>query len=531
MTDSPTNTSATVANYAVYDQLTPSKVSGAAVRSISAANLNVTSSGPYGWSAIGTTMVMTSGSGKWYWEVTCSGTTSNGTMIGIHRPFTSTSTFPSEIIGYTGDADGYGYYMGGNKYNNSLTGVAYGASYTAGDVIGVALDMSTAGSASITFYKNNTSQGVAFSSLTGDFFAAVSQAQANGLDINFGQRPFTYTAPTGYVALNTFNLPTPTILQGNEYMDATLWTGNGTSQSIVNAGAFKPDFVWVKSRSNTFNNNLFNSTSGVNKFLVSDTTAAEATVSGTLTAFNSNGFSVGSDIGLNYSGGTYVGWQWQAGQGSTSSNTSGSITSTVSVNTTAGFSVVTYTGTGANATVGHGLGVAPSWVIVRNRSITQNWIVYHTSLTSASYYILLNTTAAQSGPYTTIWNGTAPTSTVFSVGTDSSVSGNGNNLVAYCFAEIAGFSKFGSYTGNGSADGPFVYTGFRPKFVMIKNSGGGATSSLQGWIMLDTSRSPFNQTADALFTNNSNASNSSSTYGIDILSNGFKTRGTDGAVN
>jgi SPRY domain/Concanavalin A-like lectin/glucanases superfamily len=530
MTDVPTNTSATVANYPVYDQLIPANVSGSGVRSISAANLYVTNSGPNGWSAIGTTMVMTSGSGKWYWEVTCSGTTSNGTMIGIHRPFTSTSTFPSAIIGYDTppDPDGYGYYMGGNKYNNSGAGVAYGASYTAGDVIGVALDMSTAGSASITFYKNNTSQGVAFSSLTGDFFAAVSQAQANGLDINFGQRPFAYTPPTGFVRLNTFNLPTPTILQGNKYMDATTWTGNGpASQVIVNQGQFKPDMVWVKNRSSTRKHNLYDSVRGVavgaSYRLVPDDTAAQDNPMYGVTSMNSNGFTIGEEGDVNANGLTFVGWQWQAGQGSTSSNTNGSITSTVSVNTTAGFSIVTYTGTGANATVGHGLGVAPSMVIVKSRTTAENWMVYHT-VTGATQYIYLDSNGA-AVTLSTIWNNTAPTSSVFSIGTNVTVNQSSTNYVAYCWAEISGFSKFGSFIGNSSTNGPFVYCGFRPRYILFKN-----TTSYD-WHIFDAARNTYNLTNSSLKADTTGAEYTNDDVSIDLLSNGFKLRGTDLAIN
>jgi len=530
MIDSPTLTSATVANYAVYDQLIPANVSGSGVRTISAANLSVTNSGPNGWSAIGTTMVMTSGSGKWYWEVTCSGTTSNGSMIGIHRPFTSTATFPSAIIGYDtpADPDGYGYYMGGNKYNNSGAGVAYGASYTAGDVIGVALDMSTAGSASITFYKNNTSQGVAFSSLTGDFFAAVSQAQANGLDINFGQRPFTYTPPTGYVRLNTYNLPDSTIKKGNTVMDATLYTGTGASLSVTNTSAFKPDLVWVKGRSGATDHALYDSVRGTTKDLVSNSTAAETTQAQGLTAFGTGGFTVGTLAKMNTSAATYVGWQWQAGQGSSTSNTNGSITSTVSVNATAGFSVVTYTGTGTTGTVGHGLGVAPKMIILKARNQADSWLVYHSGLpTPATNTIILESTGAVQTSSLN-WNSTNPTSSVFSVynpGSGGYSNGNGYTYVAYCWAEIAGFSKFGSYTGNGSTDGVFVYTGFRPKYLMIK-----VTNAVNEWIVVDSARATYNVIGNYLLASTSGAEDSGYQL-VDFLSNGFKMRNSFGGWN
>jgi hypothetical protein len=348
---------------------------------------------------------------------------------------------------------------------------------------------------------------------------------------NFGQQPFSYTPPTGFVALNTYNLPTSTIVKGNTVMDATLWTGNGSSQTITNASAFKPDLVWGKARSAATSNEFYDSIRGGSQSLLSNTTGAENNWSPYgVTAFNSNGFSVNditsSGYGINESGVTYVGWQWQAGQGSTSSNTSGSITSTVSVNASAGFSVVTYTGTGANATVGHGLGVAPAMIIAKSRSGTTDWNVYHSSLGATQAIYLNRTTAAQTS--SAFWNNTAPTSSVFSLGTGTDINASGATNVAYCWSEIAGFSKFGSYTGNGSSDGPFVYLGFRPKFVMFKR-----TDSSSNWWMIDTSRSPINQMADVLLADSNGAEFSSGTGwpGIDYLSNGFKLRGTASGIN
>jgi hypothetical protein len=344
--------------------------------------------------------------------------------------------------------------------------------------------------------------------------------------INFGQRPFAYTPPTGFIALNTYNLPDSTIKKGNTVMDATLYTGTGASLSITNAGAFKPDFVWMKGRSNVRNNNLYDSVRGTTKELSSNSTGAESTNSTGLTAFNSNGWTIGSDGGINTSSETYVGWQWQAGQGTNTSNTSGSITSTVSVNTTAGFSVVTYTGTGANATVGHGLGVAPRMIIFKSRSAAQNWAVYHASI-GATQYLRLNGTLAATTD-STFMNNTSPTSSVFSVGSSSDVNANTGTFVAYCWAEIAGFSKFGSYTGNASTDGPFIYTGFRPKFVMIKCSSS-TTNSV--WVIKDTSRNLYNTANANLYADQSLAEDTTSTVNIDLLSNGFKLRGTYPGIN
>jgi hypothetical protein len=265
---------------------------------------------------------------------------------------------------------------------------------------------------------------------------------------------------------------------------------------------------------------------GVTKALVSSATAAESTDTQGLTAFGSAGFTVGTNTDYNNLAATYVAWQWQAGQGSSSSNTNGSITSTVSVNASAGFSIVSYTGTGSGATVGHGLGVAPSVIICKNRSASGAWHSYFSAISGMQNgYIVLNSTAAFYTPNTTVWNGTQPTSSVFSIGTDSGVNGSGNAQIAYCWTPIAGYSAFGSYTGNGSAAGPFVYTGFRPKFVMIKEITTGGTN----WNILDTSRDPYNVEQKYLAANLSDAEGTLAL--LDGLSNGFKLRSSGLAVN
>ena len=322
-------------------------------------------------------------------------------------------------------------------------------------------------------------------------------------------------------------MPYSNIDKPSKYFNTITYTGTGASNARTGVG-FQPDWVWIKGRSGATDHGLYDAVRGVQKQLESNTTTAETTETTGLTAFGTDGFTVGALAQLNTSSATYVAWNW-LGANTTVSNTSGSITSTVSANTTSGFSIVSYTGNlTAGATVGHGLGVAPKMIIIINRSLAgTERLTYHASIGNGKY-LALQSTAAQVGAVT-IWGTSATTFTLAQAYGD--YNGSGNSHIAYCFAEIKGFSKFGSYTGNGNANGPFVYTGFKPAFIMIKNSGGGATSSVQGWPMLDTSRSPFNQTADVLFANISNASNSSSTYSIDILSNGFKTRGTDGAVN
>jgi hypothetical protein len=289
--------------------------------------------------------------------------------------------------------------------------------------------------------------------------------------------------------------------------------------------------VWTKSRNNITDHGLIDSVRGVSTLLSSNTTGAESSAANNyVTAFNSNGFGVNQGSVSGYSGYTYVGWQWQAGQGTTSSNTNGSITSTVSVNATAGFSIVTYTGTGAtgNQTVGHGLGVTPSMVIWKSRSTVVDWNVNHIGIPSQGL-VLDNTSAATSGSGWTGGGGALgyqsnSTSTTFSLlagsVSNNNMNTNGATYVAYCWAPVAGFSQFGSYTGNGSTDGPFVYCGFRPRYVMVKR-----TDSTGNWIILDTARSPYNYLTNDLLANTSDAEYASSgNWGWDFLSNGFKLR-------
>ena len=520
MIDSPTLTSATVANYAVLNPINLSTSS-----STSNANLRFTNSnGGQSWRSVGSTIAPTSG--KWYWEGVFSGASGSGGggifgMVGVFNP---NNYF---ITNYTASLFvdiGYGYY--GDDGNKKILGAttSYGATFTNGDIIGLALDLD---SGTLTCYKNNVSQGVLVSGLSGPLTPAFAIYDNNAtVTANFGQRPFTYTPPTGFVRLNTYNLPDSTIKKGNTVMDATTYTGTGASLSVTNTGAFKPDFVWVKGRSGATDHALYDSVRGTTKDLVSNSTAAETTQAQGLTAFGTGGFTVGTLAKMNTSAATYVGWQWQAGQGSTSSNTSGSITSTVSVNTTAGFSVVTFTQPASGSfTVGHGLGVAPKMIIGKDRTnASTNWVVYHSALSSPqSNYLTLNTTNAVTSS-TNIWNNTAPTSTVI-----SSISGyiaNSNaNTVLYCWAEIAGFSAFGSYTGNGSADGPFVYTGFRPKFIMIKKSSAAGDS----WYIKDTSRSPYNVGLQTLLADTSGSEQAGESW--DAVSNGLKIRTTASGLN
>jgi hypothetical protein len=323
------------------------------------------------------------------------------------------------------------------------------------------------------------------------------------------------------------------IPNGRTVMDATTFTANAGTNVISNVDkgttGFKPDLVWTKSRTDAYSNELNDSVRGVTKVLVSNATNAESTDANGLLSFNSNGFTLGNNNGANYTNGSAgVAWQWQAGQGSNTTNTTGTITSTVSANATAGFSIATYTGNGSSgATFGHSLGVAPSMVIVKNRTDAgSQWIVFHSALGGTKFVYLDGTNEAQTA--SGAWNNTAPTSTLVTLGNSSYVNGSTKNYVAYCWAEIAGFSRFGSYTGNGSTDGPFVYLGFRPKFVMIKAS---SSVSFGNWVMKDTTRNPSNISDANLYANLSNAEDTTSTVYIDILSNGFKLRGTYDGIN
>jgi hypothetical protein len=327
------------------------------------------------------------------------------------------------------------------------------------------------------------------------------------------------------------------IPDGRTVMAATTYTGNGSSTVVtntVNGVSFQPDFVWVKNRSTAGTDHVLSDSvrggNGTTLYrLFSDLTNAEsANNSNAIATLNSNGFTVAGVspyIDVNANGSSYIGWNWKAG-GTAVSNTAGSITSSVSANTTAGFSVVTYTGTGSSATVGHGLGVAPNMIICKARGQAENWAVYHSSLSNAvNVAMFLNLTNAVSGASNAYWNSTAPSSTVFSVNTATTTNA-ANTMVAYCFAAVAGYSAFGSYTGNGSTDGPFVYLGFRPRYVMIKR-----TDAVNNWVIYDTARDTFNKTSKYLYAQSSQAEVDDTVDYIDILSNGFKPRATWGGLN
>ena len=338
---------------------------------------------------------------------------------------------------------------------------------------------------------------------------------------NFGQRQFSYTAPSGFKALCTANLPTPSIAEGADYFDAKIWTGNSSSTKLTTG--FSPDFVWLKSRSSAFSHYLGDIVRGNTKLLQANSTAAEITSTTGITSFDSDGVTLGNGSETNLNNDSMVAWIWDAGS-STVSNYDGSITSSVRANASAGFSIVAYTGTGTAGTIGHGLNAAPSLVIAKSRSATGRWTVY-SSATGAGNKLYLDGTDSSAG--SSNWNSTAPTSSVFSVGGSVETNTSTVTYVAYCFSPVSQYSAMGSYTGNGSADGPFVHTGFRPKWLLIKKYNSGANN----WYILDTERDTYNAAVNDLYADLSNAENSFTGATFDILSNGFKVRTTEGSIN
>jgi len=470
-------------------------------------------------------------SGKWYWEITISavGSSSQGNLlVGV-----ATNTVP---LANNNNANLWVYWGGnGNKFNTGSS--AYGATFGNGDIVGIAFD---ADSGSITFYKNNTSQGVAFSSIpAGTYLPWVNSggggaAYSTSWDVNFGQRPFAYTAPSGYKALCSQNLPTPAIgatstTQASKYFNTVLYTGNGSTQSVTGVG-FQPDFTWIKSRSSAINNSLYDAVRGAGKVLFTNATETEYTVND-LTSFNSDGFSVSTVGGTrnetNQNSQLYVAWNWKAG-GTTVTNTAGSITSQVRANTTAGFSIVSYSAGATNATVGHGLGVAPAMIIVKCRTnANAPWVIYHKSLSNQKDYTLVFGTDAQIN-ISNYWGTSGPNSTTFGLSLNG-YANNFENQIAYCWAEIDGYSRFGSYVGSGDSNGPFVYCGFRPRWIMFKR-----ITATENWTIFDTARDTYNIAGRRLHPSLSSAETddtAGTTIIADILSNGFKVKGTGVNIN
>ena len=489
-------------------------------------------------------------SGKWYFEIVSQ--VLNGAGNDVPAVWTS---FTGNLTGNSITANTITNHIGVNastalnsikfKTNGLSASLADGTTLFSGctgsDVVGIAIDFDAGKiwvSKNGTWYNSGnpasgTNQTSTFTGNSATFIPAFEAVANSGgtniskLAVNFGQRQWVYAAPSGFKALCTQNLPTPTITNGATAMDVKLYTGTGASQTISGLG-FSPDFIWTKARSAANSHFLYDvlrvnaGSTPANKpyYLRTDTTAAESVSSG-ITSFDSNGFTLDGNSSTSTLNATYAAWCWDAGS-STVTNNSGTISSQVRASASNGFSVVTYTGIGANATVGHGLGVAPQMVIVKRRDTTGDWAVWHTSIAATNYLLLNSTIGSTSG--TTYWNSTLPTSTVFSVGTATNTNANTGTYVAYCWTPVTGYSAFGSYTGNGSADGPMVFTNMRPRWIMLKR-----TDTTSNWTIIDTAREGYNVDNDPLYPNLADAEGITDL--ADILSNGFKLRSTDTSVN
>jgi len=413
-----------------------------------------------------------------------------------------------------------------------------------GDIIGCAVD-----DTNVKFYLNNVLQTTQAHQISGeDFFCGVMvyengaggncHATVNfGQDSSFGGRKtaqgnqdgndigdFYYTPPTGYLALCTSNLAAATVTP-SEHFDVALYSGNGSTQNITSLG-FQPDFTWIKNREQDDSHQLFDAVRGVTKTLHSNSTAAETTNADTLTHFLSNGFTTGDDVVTNTSGEAYVSWNWKA-NGSGSANTVGTEDSTVSVNTDAGFSIVAYEGAGGSSkTVGHGLSKAPEIVFIKNRDGTDGWIARTGVIDGSSDFLVLESTGAKNDSGIAL-----PSSTVINLGSGGNDNSSGSSYIAYCFHSVDGYSKVGSYEGNGNDDGPFVYLGFRPRFIIIKTA-----DDIDAWVMYDSERG-WRLNSDlrnyVIYPNNDPAETehgSTSTY-AEFMSNGVKLRDDDNLIN
>ena len=490
---------------------------------------------PFGFATFGAR------SGKWYAEFKCD---TNGVATGVANTGQLDSDITGNPYGATANTSIIYTSRAAVRTNNGNLSGSF-PTYASGDIIGVALDLDNN---KIYFHKNGTyinsgnpntsSNGFTLGSLpsgrTGDFvFSCGSDGAVSiGVYANFGQRAFNYDLPTGYKSMCSKNLPpdVPSIIKPKKLFDTVLWTGNGGTSQTVTGLEFQPDFVWLKDRVEAGWHRLQNSVVGANKLLYTNSENSEVTneANGYVSSFTKHGFVVADTDdnggGVNKSGNNYVAWCWKAG-GASVTNNDGSKTVTLSANQEAGFSIIQWDGSATNATCGHGLGKKPSWFIVKSRTHQQAWFVYH-AVTGATKNPRLNDTAT---PYTNsnIWNDTEPTDTVLSLGSSSAVNGNGNSYICYCWAEIPGYSRFGSYIGNGSTDGTYVYLGFRPAWVMIKN-----IEASDHWNMTDSTRFPTNVIDASISANLNNAEGYGGIYDrIDYLSNGFKYRQNNSQAN
>jgi len=514
MSDSPTNNWCTL-----------NSISLASTATLSDGNLTLSNTS----TGATTCTLATPSSGKWYFEVKFDSQSAATTSQAV-------GVVKAEEAYITGTSGGGIYFFtdGGLRIEGSDTG-GWGSAWGVGDTIGVAIDLDDD---KIWFAINNTWQASGDPSAGTDpaasgfssepYVSLIRNGNSSRTTVwtaNFGQNAFAYTPPTDFLALNSANLPDPAIEDPSAYFQTTLYEGDGSTQSIDQSenSTFSPNFVWIKNRDAADAHALFDTVRGATKVLSSNSAANEVTNADTLTAFESDGFALGADVIVNTNAESYVAWQWDAP--TTSTNEDGSVDSTLSVSQTSGFSIGTFVGTGSVLTVGHGLGVAPDFVIVRviNGDDNDNWNVYHSALGNTKG-IRLNLSNA-SGTSTQYWNNTSPTATVTTVGINTSHNVNTKTSLAYSFAAVEGFSAFGSYEGNANVNGPMVNLGFKPAWVMIKNAD--ATGS---WLLFDTARDTYNAVHKLLFAQLANVEDTSNAY-LDIVSNGFKIRSTGNGTN
>ena len=494
------------------------------VYTLSDGNLNTGTGGDAG--AVSTFAIDVTDSDGFYFEVSSS-TAATYPDIGLQDADDLALAGATTISSY--NTGRYTYQGNSGNFNDEGSSASYGTTYTT-NTIGVLVQ-----SGNLYFSKDGTIQNsgtAAKTGLTGMMYARVSYSAGSGTQANFtanfGQSAFAHDPGSTYKAWNTANLATPSITDGSAYFQPVIYTTQITAQDITFSGNsdLAPDWLWFKRRDNASNHFLFDKIRGALQTISSDDDTAEVTSTGSMTAFGTDGFSLG-DGGSNNdingtSGATFIAWGWKA-NGAGSSNEDGATTSTVSASATSGFSIVKWTGTGANTTLGHGLGVAPQMILVKNLADADSWVVYHEDV-GATKGLTLDTTAT---PYTasTFFNNTAPTSSVFSIGAGGRSNGSSDAMIAYCFAEIPGYSSIGSYTGNGSASGPFVSTGMKPAYVLIKR-----TNATENWLIMDSTRYPNNPANNPIFANTYNA-DANGGRPTDFLSNGFKPRNTLAEMN
>jgi len=521
LVDTPTNygtdTGAGGESGGNYCTINPLQSSLTTAATITEGNLRIVGSGS--WNCYGTTLAYPT-TGKWYYEVMLETVTNNVYSVVGFGDYRYPDLW-SYISSYQVTIDDALIL----REKSTSTVADYGTA-TNGTRIGFALDRDAN---TYEIFVNGVGKGVRaipFAAGT-PLMPCLSSYDSSGILLcNFGQRAFDYPAPSGYKCLCTANLPDPLIADGSTAMDVVTYTGNGGTQTISGLG-FSPDLVWIKNRASAVvGHRLYDTIRGVTKELYSHSTNAEYTEVNGLTAFNADGFTVASSAGVNENTSGIVAWTWDAGS-STVTNNDGSITSQVRANPSAGFSIVTYTGNSTvGATVGHGLGVAPQLIIIKARNNVSGgyWQVYHQAIGNTKYLELNSTIAA--GTSSNRWNNTTPSSTVFTLGSDSDLNGS-LNYVAYCFAPVESYSAFGSYTGNGSADGPFVFCNFRPRFLLYKRS-----DVANDWYIMDTARDTYNSSGTRLYPNLSNAEFVYTASDlIDVTANGFKVRSSNDAIN